>query len=484
MQTKITFLKKWLAVFFLFGIGVHTNAQKSIVGYYTGYNYNPNVSSRFQKYLMPSKMDFTKYNFVNYAFLTLVSPVNGHIDTTESGGAAHAILSPSTGNMASYVHAAGAKLILSIGGGDQDTSVFGTIARTPALFKVFKTDCIKYLNEYNADGIDIDWEFPSNTTTYANFIKQIRDTLTIYSKNHSKPRYYLTIAGPGTSDLGNYNFPSFIDSLDFVNVMAYDYTYPDYFPHWVGPCSPLYNPDSTCVDSTFKLYSYATTHTPTPGYGVPLNKINLGLAFYGRTWETSGTCTTSTSIYGCTATNWDTHIFTNVNDDPSAPGYWDYNQLLASKFGTIHRDTMKTPWTYSTTTPYVLLTYEDRISIGTKASYILSKGVNGAMVWDICDDSMTLAPGIRLIDTLYNNFNANNHSLFFQSGVTDRVTISNNSAYALTSNFTVEIKVKFTPSATGEICLLSNRPPGLSNHKGFLLYIYSVTGGQQLFSIN
>lgn len=52
------------------------------------------------------------------------------------------------------------KLIVSIGGWSESSSVFSNVARSAQLRETFATNVLGFLNTYGFDGVDIDWEYP------------------------------------------------------------------------------------------------------------------------------------------------------------------------------------------------------------------------------------------------------------------------------------------------------------------------------------
>lgn len=53
------------------------------------------------------------------------------------------------------------KICLSIGGYGKDSEGFSQMARDAEKRKAFAKDCKRVLDQYNIDGIDIDWEYPT-----------------------------------------------------------------------------------------------------------------------------------------------------------------------------------------------------------------------------------------------------------------------------------------------------------------------------------
>ena len=178
-------------------------------------------------------------------------------------------------------------------GGWENSQYFSSIARTPEKRLRFIASSLKLLDEYNLDGIDIDWEhpvtggavegIPEDKENYVLFMKEIRQALDQHGGNG---RYLLSLAsaaGQWTLDPG-YDLPGLLKYADFINIMTYDFfgAWESKWGAYTGPPAPLYFgmpprfSGKTNVDWTVKYY-VCRTNEP--------HKINMGVPFYGRYWK-------------------------------------------------------------------------------------------------------------------------------------------------------------------------------------------------------
>ena len=113
------------------------------------------------------------------------------------------------------------KVLLSVGG--WGAGRFSEMASDDTNRCKFAADCKRIVNEYGLDGIDIDWEYPTQSSANIssspddthNFTLLMRDLRKVLGK-----RKLLTCA---TVASGEYiDFPSCIQYIDLVNVMSYD----------------------------------------------------------------------------------------------------------------------------------------------------------------------------------------------------------------------------------------------------------------------
>ncbi|KAI0390825.1 glycoside hydrolase family 18 protein [Xylariaceae sp. FL0594] len=171
----------------------------------------------------------------------------------------------------------GTKVMVAIGGWG-DTSGFDTAARTKESRATFARNVAAMVRDTGADGVDIDWEYPGGNgedykqvpnsekeweiTAYPLLLAEIRSTL--------GPDKLLSAAVPGIPRdmlaFTSATLPPIMESLDFLNVMAYDLMNrrDNVTKHHTGVRNSL-----EAVDA------YISN-------GAPPDKINLGFAFYTK----------------------------------------------------------------------------------------------------------------------------------------------------------------------------------------------------------
>ena len=52
------------------------------------------------------------------------------------------------------------KITLAIGGWNEGSTKYSEMARDPNKRKLFSESVVKFLKQYNFDGLDLDWEYP------------------------------------------------------------------------------------------------------------------------------------------------------------------------------------------------------------------------------------------------------------------------------------------------------------------------------------
>jgi chitinase len=392
-------------------------ADKKIVGYYISwaiYGRNYHVSS------IPA----AKLTHVNYAFANIT---NGKCSLGDSSADIDKFYTGDRRNVLrgnfnqlrklkeKHPHL---KVLISVGGWTWSKS-FSDVALTAGSRQKFVQSCIDLFikGQYPGidtpqpgvfDGIDLDWEYPvegglpgnqhrpADKHNYSLLMAEFRSQLDALS-NTTGQRYLLSIAS--TADPAKFGSNMELDqlsqSLDYVNIMAYDYhgawekMTNFHAPLFASPDDP--SPDvaaRTSFNADQAVQSFLLK-------GFPAEKIVLGIPFYGRGWQ--GVPNTNNGLYqtatGPAVGQWD--------DAQSGPtGVFDYRYIKnhfeadGSGFQKFTDPTTKAPWIYNRESQ-IFITYDDPQSVGTKADYVKAHNLGGVMFWDLTGDDGSL------LDTLY-----------------------------------------------------------------------------------
>ncbi|KAH0544461.1 hypothetical protein FGG08_001358 [Glutinoglossum americanum] len=169
------------------------------------------------------------------------------------------------------------KLILSVGGGGTGSQHFAEVAAEPMTRETFSRTARDLVVRFQLDGLDIDWEHPSDSQQGVNYIFLL-DAVRRYLP---APHYILTSALPaGEWALENINLSVAHHYLDYINLMTYDFSGP-----WVDTCghhAQLYSPALPHSDAARLSCDSAVTYLR--NVGVPPSKIVLGIPAFGRSF--------------------------------------------------------------------------------------------------------------------------------------------------------------------------------------------------------
>ena len=263
------------------------------------------------------------------------------------------------------------KVILSLGGwGGCATcsDVFSTRKNRKAFAASVKSIC----QSMGADGIDLDWEYPtiqgypnhkyqsSDKQHFTSLVKKLRKTL--------GNKYEISFAAGG--------FNQYIDSavewkkvmkkMNRVNLMTYDLV--NDYSGTTGHHTPLYS-------TSQQIESINNAVNKLEKLKVPKNKITIGAAFYGRVWE--DVPDTSIGLY-------------QHGRFKAMVGYKNFATQFSPDSGFVyHWDTVaQAPYIFNPVQK-LFVTYDDKRSIELKTKYVIDKGLDGIMFWQLTSDTFT-----------------------------------------------------------------------------------------------
>lgn len=378
---------------------------KEIIGYYPNWQWYDRA-----KLVKPSTIAYSKYSVINYCFFK--PELNGTISNTDTWADENLLqgqINWSTNPVSYYpntsiidlAHNAGTKIYVSIGGWTLSDN-FPTIAASSTLRAKFASECNRLIKFYKFDGIDIDWEYPgyaahsgtpADKVNFTLLLQQIRDSLNTLGTLHNKTYGLSACFSADQVKMQDIQWNNVVPLLTMINVMSYDF-----FGAWdcvANHNSPLYS--TSTGDPTFNLNSAFLKLTSF--YNVPASKINLGVAFYGRSQMGA------TALYQATNCNENAVIF---SDDLGTPLYYNIVKNM-NLFNRYWDNVAQVPYLLgksSTSANGTFVSYDDKQAIGLKASYIKSKNARGAIIWEITGDYMETSPGsgviagTPLVDTL------------------------------------------------------------------------------------
>ncbi len=293
------------------------------------------------------------------------------------------------------------KILVSVGGWTWSTH-FSEVASTDEKRKIFAQSCVDFLKKYKLDGIDLDWEYPNQVgagnphgpediENFTLLLKEVRAHLDKQSKRDNLAEgnsYLLTIAtGGDQAYLKNTKLRDAQPYLDFINIMTYD-AYNGLHSITGHHCNLFPAFGDPAVEAKGEEIKSALTSVQ--GHiiaGVPVEKINLGLAFYGRKWE--GVNKENNGLFQAAESvgmiEYYRTIVQECTEENGFIRYWDKNA--------------KAPWLWNADSG-IFISYEDTTSIEYKIDWLKSKGLGGVMFWEYTDDFNS-----ELLDCIDKNLN-------------------------------------------------------------------------------
>jgi len=364
------------------------------------------------------------------------------------------------------------KTAFSIGGWTL-SGQFASVTADSVKRKKLIDSSIAFANKFGFDGIDIDWEYPvvggnldsampgvnyaeanpgyaTDATNYTTFLKELRAAINANGAASDRPRtksgkIEISIAvGLGPKTIDAINFSDFIDYLDTVNLMAYDFN--GGWSSVVSHNAPLYDNNGQAGAKSLtggfdqsewnnhdavlnilwnlknqrgdqdksklglgRFHKGDNGSTPQETREALLNdptltnyrkKLVLGIPFYGRIWSSSeslgtgnltkawfsGSSASMGSLENGVADTKDVlYARDNQTDKIKQNGRASNWPLVAINESDIHWDPIACASLIKTSGHIV--SFDDEDGIYHKAKYAKDKGLGGVMVWEVDGDT-------------------------------------------------------------------------------------------------
>jgi len=256
-------------------------------------------------------------------------------------------------SIADFVHQNGRKLLLSFGGWG-NTEGFPDMVSTVDSRQNFISNLLDLFDNYGYDGIDLDWEYPSNSTETNNLTQLVEEMRNEFDIVNSE--YLITMAvGPSNWSGQHFEYENLNENMDWFSMMGYDF-HGSWSSH-AGHNAPLYqSPPGDPDGAVHTGINYLLNNR-----NIPSEKLNLGVPFYGRKFNANAI---NGDFTGTVVDIWYVDAAEMVSSGQEY--YWDENAHC----------------------PYLLnmnqtqlVTFDDPASIKAKAEYAKQRNLGGMMIW-------------------------------------------------------------------------------------------------------
>jgi chitinase len=254
------------------------------------------------------------------------------------------------------------------------SSDWSAIASSDSRINTFADNIVTMINTYGFDGVDIDWETPREDEA-ERFTQMMQVIYTKVKANNPNHLVTAAIAG-GMWQPPRYDLVNSHQYIDYINMMTYGMVSNNgYYQNALYESRVEDNPlndagktlTSCSIEESIEIYH---------SYGIPSNKIIVGVAFYGikqtRTFNTS------------------TQTWSDWANEGSVSFTYIHHYYLSNDAYDYHYDT-------DAGVPYlikndgtVFISYDNPRSIAEKAEYIIDHGLAGMMYWENGLDSSGL----------------------------------------------------------------------------------------------
>ena len=311
-------------------------------------------------YRQPKKIDFELYTHLCHAFV--VADENGKIRPSKSCPNRQLVVD---------AHKANVKILLSLGGWGWDKQ-FAAIVRDPEAENRYVKAVMEIVDEYDYDGIDLDWEYPDTKDEVAGFdrlSRRFRKELDSLGEKKKRPFTQTMAASANPPTLAWLSNKLLLETMDWVNVMTYDYT--GDWTSYAGHHSPLFasSKQPGAPRSTELSMKYLVDR------GMPANRLAVGLPLYGKGFAAA-------EPYAAVK-----KAGKDKGAKVKAGNFNAIDALIKDKGWTRHwDDETKNPWAISPDKSAVI-GYDDAESLSLRTAWAMKQGFRGVFFWEIGGDS-------------------------------------------------------------------------------------------------
>ena len=289
-----------------------------VVGYLPSYRFDSN-----------EKIDYCKLTHLNLAFANPGS--NGKLIINDFSGVV--VRARNENN--------NIKIYISIGGGyltDEQASIWSNSIDIKDNRPIIINEIVNFVVDNSLDGVDVDLEWQYVTSGYSNFVIELKSALSAKGKG-------MTAALPGTTKFDNITQEA-LQTFDFINIMAYDFT---------GPWNPTASGQHSSYNNAVESINFWKNT------GISQSKLTLGVPFYGYDFSNSSNVTSFT-----------------------------FGQMVSTNNS------------YSEIDNVGMKFYNGRPTIKSKVK-LASEQVSGIMIWELGQDSFSDYSLLKTIHEEYNN---------------------------------------------------------------------------------
>ncbi len=317
-----------------------SDAKSVILGYYPSWETG----------VTPAKINYKLFTHLAHSF----------VDADKDGNLKMEGNMPSA-DLTTRAHAAGVKVLLSLGGENSGKSFFNDMGRNPKATQHFVQSVTDLLLKYHYDGIDMDWEFPESKEDG----KNLTAMMVLFKDELAKraPNAIMTMALNSGDWVGKYFDAKTLSSIvAFGNVMTYDFHGP-----WGsnGHNAPLYPVAGDKTEESGNVIQGMDYWAKTRKW--PAAKLLVGIPCFG-------------------------HGFV---------GEWYGKPKEKTKYSDFHfSDSLKLVkegwekrWDSEAAVPYLaskdgseFISYDDEKSVGLKADWAKKMRFPGIFFWEITED--------------------------------------------------------------------------------------------------
>ncbi|KAJ7121425.1 hypothetical protein C8R44DRAFT_853060 [Mycena epipterygia] len=339
------------------------------IGYYAGWGDRRACGTN----VAPDETNWAGFTGAHFAFATISQGLEIQLDDVDAP-----LLQQLVGQKTNFP---GLQVIIAVGGwdfseDDPTRDLFSVMISTSSARATFISSVKAFLTQFGLDGIDIDFEYPSaieraapatDTPNLTSFFQELRAALPTQVISCATPAGYWFLQG--------FQIDKIAASVSYLNMMSYDYHGP-----WdtnVTDQAPVTNPHTSILDmhDSASLYIRA---------GINLNNVNLGIAYYGRTYQLADS---SCVGYNCTMTGGG--FPGNCTSTPGILAQFEIQSLLDSGISPTLDQPTETYWFDKSGS---LVTFDQQDTWVAKTLFAETTCFGGTFIWSL-DQVTSSNPG-------------------------------------------------------------------------------------------
>lgn len=279
-------------------------------------------------------------------------------------------------------------VLISLGGWNEGSNKYSDMVSKDSSRKIFISSVVEFIQKYNLDGFDLDWEYPGfhangggdrqegrkqDIKDYVTLLKELKTAFSPFG-------YILTAAvsaGKWTID-NAYDIKGINEHIDWINLMSYDLH--GSWEHKLGHNSPLHAYSHEDWDVAAKQLTIEFAVNLWIERGMAPEKIVLGVPLYARTFKLGDQNHFKPG---------DTAIGSGGDKGnlTQESGMLGYNEICMM----IKQGGWKTYWDDKAMVPYAVhanqwASYDNVKSVEEKVKWLISHKLGGGMIWSIETD--------------------------------------------------------------------------------------------------
>lgn len=276
-------------------------------------------------------------------------------------------------------------------GGWGGSGGFSEMARSKETRRIFVESVVRFIEDYDLDGLDIDWEYPGQPGAGNPYIPEDRENFTALMRELRKaldridtPQTLTFAAGASRNFFSHIETDKVMKQVDYINMMTYDFAGGGdrYTSHHTN-LGAVTARDIEGTPAAETLTERKDTAWPSSAAeiidfcideGIEPSKIVIGAAFYGKGWRSVPPG--NNGLY-----------------QPAGEAWTGNGRYYALRDGYENKNGYERHWDETALAPYlfnpsdsIFISYEDTVSVRLKTEYAIRNQLGGIMFWELGGD--------------------------------------------------------------------------------------------------